>query len=132
MKENSIAVLVPCYNEESTIDKVVRDFRKEIPLALVYVYSNSSTDNTAEVARKAGAIVREEPNKGKGNVVRRMFSDIEADIYIIVDGDDTYESSKASKMIDQLSLYNLDMIVATRKTDNSSGEYRWRNITMLR
>ena len=123
-----IAVLIPCHNEEATIEKVVRDFKQEIPSAMIYVYSNSSTDKTVEVAAKAGAIVRTEPNKGKGNVMRRMFADIEADVYIIVDGDDTYEASKASKMVDRLAACNLDMIVATRKTDNSSGEYRWGHV----
>jgi len=125
MKEkNIIAVLMPCYNEEAAIKKVVNDFQLAIPSALIYVYDNASTDSTIEIATKAGAIVRTEPNKGKGNVMRRMFSDIEADIYIVVDGDGTYESNKCSKMVKKLTDNNLDMVVATRKTDNTSGEYR--------
>ena len=127
-KHLDIAVLIPCYNEEAAINKVVHDFQLAVPSALIYVYYNASTDSTIEIATKAGAIVRTEPHKGKGNVMRRMFSDIEADIYIIVDGDDTYESSKCSEMINQLIDHNLDMVVATRKTENSSGEYRWGHV----
>jgi glycosyltransferase involved in cell wall biosynthesis len=123
-----IAVLIPCYNEEATIKKVVNDFQLGIPSALVYVYNNASTDGTVEIATKAGAIVRTEPNKGKGNVMRRMFSDIEADIYIIVDGDDTYEASKCLEMVNKLIDSNLDMVIASRKTENSEGEYRWGHV----
>ncbi|PYJ13942.1 MAG: glycosyl transferase, partial [Verrucomicrobia bacterium] len=86
-----IAVLIPCYNEEAAIAKVIRDFKVTLPSADVYVYDNNSNDKTAEVARAAGAIVRTELRRGKGNVIRRMFADIEADIYLLVDGDDTYD-----------------------------------------
>jgi glycosyltransferase involved in cell wall biosynthesis len=123
-----IAVLIPCFNEATTINKVVSEFLEEIPSALIYVYDNSSTDDTAKIAAKAGAIVRSESNIGKGNVVRRMFADIEADIYIIVDGDDTYEVSKSPHMVNRLIEENLDMVVATRKTQNSHGEYRWGHV----
>ena len=128
MMMNKIAVLIPCYNEELTISRVVNDFQKSLPEATIYVYDNASTDNTSKVATKAGALVFQEPNKGKGNVVRRMFADIEANIYVIVDGDDTYEASKCPEMIDQLVNNNLDMVVATRKTTNSGGEYRWGHV----
>ena len=96
------AVLIPCYNEEAAIAKVVADFRKALPDARIYVYDNNSRDRTIEAARKAGAIVRTEPLQGKGNVVRRMFSDIEADIYVLVDGDATYDAASAPKMVELL------------------------------
>ena len=121
---SAIAILVPCHNEELTITAVVKDFKKALPHAVIYVYDNSSTDNTAEVAKKAGAIIYQEKNIGKGNVIRRMFSDIEADIYIMVDGDDTYEAKKSVEMVNQLIANNLDMVVGVRKTSNSDGEYR--------
>lgn len=121
---NTIAILVPCHNEELTINSVVNDFKKALPKAVIYVYDNASTDNTAKVAKKAGAIVYNEKNIGKGNVIRRMFSDIEADIYIMVDGDDTYEAKKSLEMVNQLIANNLDMVVGVRKTSNSDGEYR--------
>ena len=110
----AIAVLVPCYNEAAAIEKVVRDFRASLPTATVYVYDNNSTDNTAEVAAAAGAEVRREHRKGKGNVVRRMFQDIDADVYVMVDGDDTYEASVAAKLVDRLVAENLDMLVGKR------------------
>ncbi len=94
-----IAVLIPCYNEEQSIGKVVKDFRKELPEADIYVYDNNSTDKTVEMAKDAGAIIRHEYNQGKGNVVRRMFREIEADIYVMVDGDDTYPSEEVHKLI---------------------------------
>ena len=119
-----VAVLIPCYNEEATITKVINDFRLAIPSALIYVYDNSSTDKTAEIATKAGAIVRTEPSKGKGNVIRRMFADIESDIYIMVDGDDTYEASKSQKMVTQLVQKDLDMIVGIRKAIEVKKSYR--------
>jgi glycosyltransferase involved in cell wall biosynthesis len=128
MMKNKIAVLIPCYNEELTISRVVSDFQGSLPEATIYVYDNASTDNTSKVATKAGALVFQEPNKGKGNVVRRMFADIEANIYVIVDGDDTYEASKCPEMIEQVVNNNLDMVVATRKTTNSGGEYRWGHV----
>ena len=103
-------MLVPCFNEESTIAKVVADFRAALPDAVIWVYDNASDDRTAEVARKAGASVRHEPARGKGNVVRRMFADIEADIYVLVDGDDTYEASASPGLIRQMIDDNLDMV----------------------
>jgi glycosyltransferase involved in cell wall biosynthesis len=112
-----LAVLIPCYNEEETISKVVADFRSALPGATVYVYDNNSTDRTAEVARQAGAVVREERLQGKGNVVRRMFADVEADIYVLVDGDDTYDSTIAPKMIQCLRDEQLDMVNAARQAD---------------
>ena len=109
-----IAVIVPCFNEAAAIDKVVRDFRAALPSARVYVYDNNSTDNTAEVAAAAGAAVRRETRRGKGNVVRRMFQDIEADVYVMVDGDDTYDASRAPELVTKLIDENLDMLVGKR------------------
>ena len=109
-----IAVLVPVYNEELTIAKVIRDFSKILPDADVYVYDNNSTDRTAEIARSAGAIVCREPLQGKGNVVRRMFADVEADIYILIDGDDTYDAASAPKLVSALLEQNLDMVNGLR------------------
>lgn len=113
----SIAVLVPCYNEEAAIGKVVEDFRRALPGASIYVYDNNSRDRTVEVARQAGAIVRTEPLQGKGNVVRRMFADIEADIYVLVDGDATYDAASAPKMVEALIKGPLDMVNGSRVTD---------------
>ncbi len=112
--EPTIAVLVPCFNEEAAIGKVVADFRAALPTATVYVYDNNSTDKTSEVAAAAGAVVRREYRRGKGNVVRRMFQDIEADIYVMVDGDDTYEAAVAPKLVDRLLDDHLDMVVGRR------------------
>src|SRR5512134_1678834 len=97
-----IAVLVPCYNEAAAIEKVVKDFRAALPQATVYVYDNNSTDDTSAVAAAAGGVVRRELRRGKGNVVRRMFQDIEADIYVMVDGDDTYEAATAPALVERL------------------------------
>jgi len=105
---------VPCYNEEITIEKVVADFRAALPEATVYVYDNNSRDSTIEVARKAGAVVRKESRQGKGNVVRRMFADIEADVYVLVDGDDTYDAAASRMLVDQLVEERLDFINAMR------------------
>ena len=113
----AIAVLVPCYNEEAAIAQVVSDFRAALPMATVYVYDNNSSDRTVEVARGAGAVVRTEPLQGKGHVVRRMFADIEADIYVMVDGDDTYEAAAATGLIDALAEHGADMVNAIRVTD---------------
>jgi glycosyltransferase involved in cell wall biosynthesis len=113
----AVAVLIPCYNEEVAICKVVEDFRKALPDAKIYVYDNNSTDRTIEVAKAAGALVRTEPLQGKGNVIRRMFSDIEADIYVLVDGDDTYHASSAPMMVKQLWEGQLDMVNGARVTD---------------
>jgi glycosyltransferase involved in cell wall biosynthesis len=110
------AVLIPCYNEEAAITQVVADFRKALPDAKIYVYDNNSRDRTVEVAKQAGAIVRSEPLQGKGNVVRRMFADIEADVYVLVDGDATYDAASAPKMIALLRENSLDMVNGARVT----------------
>jgi len=110
----AVAVLIPCYNEALSIEKVVADFQASLPGAHIFVYDNRSTDNTAEVAARAGAIVRSEPWPGKGNVVRRMFADIDADLYVMADGDGTYDASVASTMVDRLLNDHLDMVVGTR------------------
>lgn len=114
--DSRIAVLVPCYNEETTIQKVVADFHKHLPGATIYVYDNNSKDRTAEVASKAGAVVRREPRQGKGNVVRRMFADIEAEVYVMVDGDDTYDATAAPQMVAELVRNELDMVTGARQT----------------
>lgn len=93
------AILIPCYNEELSIEKVVTDFKKEVPEADIYVYDNNSKDKTVEIAKKAGAIVKHEYNQGKGNVVRRMFREVEADVYVMVDGDDTYPAEEVHKLV---------------------------------
>jgi glycosyltransferase involved in cell wall biosynthesis len=118
-----IAVIVPCLNEQAAIGKVVRDFRTALPEAVVFVYDNGSTDRTSEVAREAGAIVRKEPLKGKGNVMRRMFADVEADIYVLVDGDDTYDAASAPALIERLQVENLDMVNGSRE-EKSEQAYR--------
>ena len=112
-----IAVLIPCYNEEVAIGKVVSGFAHALPSAKIYVYDNNSKDGTVDVARAAGAIVVTERLQGKGHVVRRMFSDVEADIYVLVDGDDTYEAASASHMIDLLLAEGADMVTGTRVTE---------------
>ena len=112
-----LAILIPCYNEEAAIPKVVADFRRILPDAKIYVYDNNSNDQTVAVAKKAGAIVRNEPLQGKGNVVRRMFADIEADIYVLIDGDATYDAEAAPKMIEALLAGPLDMVNGSRVTD---------------
>ena len=118
-----IAVLIPCLNEEVAIPKVIVDFRRHLPDALIFVYDNGSTDRTSEVAQAAGAIVRREPLKGKGNVVRRMFADIEADIYVLVDGDDTYDAASAPALIQRLIQDSLDMVNGARE-EKSELAYR--------
>uniref|UniRef100_UPI0026BEA8A6 glycosyltransferase family 2 protein n=1 Tax=Azospirillum argentinense TaxID=2970906 RepID=UPI0026BEA8A6 len=112
-----VAVLIPCYNEEAAIAAVVRDFQAALPDATVYVYDNNSSDRTVEVAKAAGAVVRHEPLQGKGNVMRRMFSDIEADVYVLVDGDDTYHAPSAPLMVKRLWDDQLDMVNGARVTD---------------
>jgi glycosyltransferase involved in cell wall biosynthesis len=112
-----IAVLLPCYNEEAAIAQTVRDFKAALPNAVIYVYDNNSKDNTQEVARAAGAIVRTERMQGKGHVVRRMFADIDADIYIMADGDATYEAAAAPELIARMVDENLDMVVGARKSE---------------
>src|SRR4051812_21479555 len=109
-----IAVLIPCYNEEATIGRVVADFRAALPTAAIYVYDNNSKDRTIEVARQAGAIVRTEPRQGKGNVVRRMFADIEADIYVLADGDDTYDATAAPLLAETLVKEGFDVVSGKR------------------
>jgi glycosyltransferase involved in cell wall biosynthesis len=118
-----LAVLVPCFNEEAAIAKVVGDFRAALPEATVYVYDNNSTDRTAEFARAAGAVVRRAPHQGKGNVVRRMFADVEADIYVLVDGDATYDALSARALITRLVEDRLDMVVAAR-VEEEAAAYR--------
>ena len=110
---HSVAVLLPCYNEEVTIGNVVRDFRAALPGATIYVYDNNSTDHTAEIARNAGAVVRREPRQGKGNVIRAMFEDIDADVYVMADGDDTYPADAAPAMVSKV-LDGYDMVIGDR------------------
>lgn len=118
-----VAVVVPCLDEQGTIAKVVREFKDALPGATVYVYDNGSDDATATVAREAGATVRREARRGKGNVVRRMFADIEADVYLMVDGDGTYEAGAARKMVTTLIEHNLDMVVGSR-SEHVGAAYR--------
>jgi len=117
LSDLEIAVLIPCYNEEATISAVVRDFRAALPGATIYVYDNNSKDRTVELAREAGAVVRTEPLQGKGNVVRRMFADVEADVYLLVDGDDTYHAPSAPLLISKMVSEQLDMVNGARVTD---------------
>ena len=109
-----IAVLIPCYNEAKTIEKVVKDYKEALPSADIYVYDNNSTDGTDEIARKAGAIVRYERRQGKGNVIRTMFRDIDADCYLMIDGDDTYPAENAKEMCDLVLYKNFDMVIGDR------------------
>jgi glycosyltransferase involved in cell wall biosynthesis len=118
-----VAVLVPCFNEEAAIGTVVADFRKALPKAQIFVYDNNSRDRTVEIARAAGAEVRSERRQGKGHVVRRMFADVDADIYVLVDGDATYDAPTAPRMIDALVNDHLDMVVGVR-IDQSAAAYR--------
>jgi len=118
-----IAVILPCYNEEAAIGRTVRDFRAALPSAKVYVYDNNSRDRTVDVALEAGAIVRTEKRQGKGNVMRRMFADVEADIYVLADGDDTYDATVAPALIKRLVEEGLD-IVTGRRVHTEAGAYR--------
>jgi glycosyltransferase involved in cell wall biosynthesis len=118
-----LAILIPCYNEEAAISRVVRDFRAHLPGATIHVYDNNSTDETAAVAQAAGAVVRQETLQGKGHVVRRMFADIEADIYVLVDGDGTYDAPAAPAMIAMLIDQQLDMVTGLREAA-AEGAYR--------
>lgn len=118
-----VAVLVPCYNEEAAVATVVADFRKALPAAEIFVYDNNSKDRTVEIARAAGAVVRSERRQGKGHVVRRMFADVDADIYVLVDGDATYDAPSAPEMIERLVNDHLDMVVGFR-VDQSVAAYR--------
>ncbi len=123
LARNRVAVLVPCYNEETTIAAVVRDFRAALPGAVVYVYDNNSTDRTIDIAQAAGAVVRRETHQGKGYVVRRMFADVDADVYVLTDGDATYDAPSAGTMIDRLVEQRLDMVVGAR-VDREEAAYR--------
>src|ERR1700759_4114705 len=118
-----IAVLVPCFNEEAAVANVVTDFRKALPSAKIFVYDNNSSDRTAAVAREAGASVRSERRQGKGHVVRRMFADVDADIYVLVEGDATYDAASVPKMIATLASEHLDMVVGLR-TDQAQAAWR--------
>ncbi len=118
-----IAVLIPCHNEQQTVAQVVESFRAALPSAAIYVYDNNSKDATSRVAAEAGAIVRDEPMQGKGWVVRRMFSEIDADFYVLVDGDDTYDAAIAPRMLDQASGQRLAMLVG-RRVATSAAAYR--------
>jgi len=130
--EPRIVVLVPCYNEEQSIGKVVTDFRAALPEAQIYVYDNNSRDRTAEVAAAHGAIVRRETRQGKGNVVRRMFADIDADVYVMVDGDNTYHAASARKLVSELVNNHLDMVTGARVADweNYRPGHRFGNVVL--
>ncbi|MBK6281220.1 MAG: glycosyltransferase [Gammaproteobacteria bacterium] len=119
-----IAVLIPCFNEASAIDAVVSSFRAALPTAEIYVFDNNSVDDTAAIARDAGAIVRRERRQGKGHVVRRMFADVEADVYVLADGDGTYDACAAAPMVDELVGNQLDMVVGVRRSDTAEATYR--------
>ncbi len=119
---NKIAVLIPCYNEAQTIEKVVRDWRTQLPEATIYVYDNNSTDHTDDIARVAGAVVRYEYRQGKGNVIRRMFREVDADCYIMVDGDDTYPAEYAHQMADLVLNKGADMVIGDRLSSTYKDE----------
>jgi len=130
MMSTRIAVLIPCYNESLTIAQVIKDFQKVLPAASIYVYDNHSTDHTAEIAQQAGAQVKPVLKRGKGQVVRRMFADIEADIYVLVDGDATYDALSAPQAINTLQHNMLDMVVCTRKSCGNNSfrpGHQWGN-----
>ena len=125
-----IAVILPCYNEQAAIGQTVRDFRAALPDAKVYVYDNNSKDKTVEVAREAGAVVRTEPRQGKGNVMRRMFADVEADIYVLADGDDTYDAAQAPSLVRKLIEEELDLVTGRRihtRADAYRAGHVWGN-----
>ena len=113
-KDKKIAVLIPCYNEAKTVEKVIKDYHKHLPTADIYVYDNNSSDGTDEIAKKAGAIVRYERRQGKGNVIKTMFKEINADCYIMADGDDTYPADAAKEMVDLVLNDNVDMVIGDR------------------
>lgn len=122
---SNVAVIIPCYNEAAAVAKVVKDFIHELPGARIYVFDNNSSDGTAEIAKNAGAIVRHVAAKGKGNVVRRMFADVEAEVYIMVDGDATYDAASAPAMLEKLLSENLDMVVGCRHEETlDNNNYR--------
>ena len=122
VNSNDIAVIIPCYNEALTIAKVADDFHRELPEATVYVYDNNSTDGTTQIAREHGASVKFEPRQGKGNVCRQMFRDIEADCYLMVDGDDTYPAESARALCDPILAGEADMTVGDRLSNGTYGE----------
>lgn len=119
MNNEKIAILIPCYNESLTIKKVINDFKRELPEADIYVYDNNSTDNTYEIALNEGAIVKKEPRQGKGNVIRQMFFDIEADYYLMVDGDDTYPAENSKELISALREGRADMVIGDRLSNGT-------------
>ena len=119
MNNEKIAILIPCYNESLTIKKVINDFKRELPEADIYVYDNNSTDNTYEIALNEGAIVKKEPRQGKGNVIRQMFFDIEADYYLMVDGDDTYPAENSKELITALREGRADMVIGDRLSNGT-------------
>ena len=119
---DTIAVLIPCYNEAKTVGDVVSCFRAALPSATVYVYDNNSTDGTDEIAKNAGAIVRYEYKQGKGNVIRRMFAEIDAECYILVDGDNTYPAQAALQMVEKVLKHNADMVVGDRLSSTYKSE----------
>lgn len=124
MNDKEIAILIPCYNEAISIKKVIDDFKKELPNAKIYVYDNNSTDDTSKIASTCRAIVKTEKRQGKGNVVRSMFRDIDADVYVMVDGDDTYPASFVHKIINPVIKNNVDMVIGDR---HSNGDYEKEN-----
>src|SRR5260370_24817003 len=126
VKHKSIAVLTPCFNEAATIAPVIDGFRRVLPGAGIYVYDNNSTDGTAEAAAAAGALVRREMYQGKGNVVRRMFADVEADVYVLADGDLTYDAAAAGRLVEALVVQNVDMVVGGRIRAEQSFRRRHR------
>jgi len=123
-EEPRVAVLIPCYNEALTVGRVIDDFRKALPGCVVYVYDNRSTDGTGDVARASGAVVRHEPRPGKGGVVRRMFAEIDADIYVVTDGDATYDAARAPEMVAALVDDDLDLVTGIRDDEGRDAAYR--------
>lgn len=124
---SKIAVLIPCYNEELTVEKVVMDFKKELPEADIYVYNNNSKDKTEEIAKKAGAIVVNEYKQGKGHVIRSMFRNIDADVYVMIDGDDTYPANEVKPLIKLIEEKKADMVIGDRLSNGTYGEENKRN-----
>lgn len=121
---NHVAVILPCFNEVAVIASVIADFRAALPEAGIYVFDNASTDGSAEVAAEAGAVVRHVPQRGKGNVVRRQFADVDADVYVMADGDGTYDAGQSRALVDMLLDSGLDMVVGTRQAVGDGSEYR--------
>src|SRR5450759_3883390 len=125
--QQRIAVLIPCYNEEAAISAVVHDFRAALPEATIFVFDNNSRDRTVEVARDAGAVVCRVPLQGKGNVVRRMFADVDADAYVLVDGDATYDAESIHNLVDKLLDEHLDMVVGCRQVTAEVSDAAYRH-----